>query len=574
MVQRVDRMEIEDFADDVMQNKGNIQTALGKVKTGIITIQNMDSFSGKAAKQSKKYFSDVHVTLLSAFHKLFEDLHKQLQDHIDTFGNEVDSRLNARIKSNYLEDTKEDINDTYEDLQDEKQNINETIESVSDISTAIAPDFSNVTDYYREAVETLVDLQDDLDAFTQKKQDNSIDELLHHIQVTMERAGTVQGSGRFDDYVDLMALEGLPALKATVKAYEQDNMSDQLGLANSIETDIPAEFTALQKQNQFNRDAWPYVAMMYPNMLFPITYRKHGANANNVKPKDIKEQKFIQDLAEQNRMTPGEEIQLQQYLQQLSSGEVMADEVEPVEVNSQHVPEMQGEREYYAREPLTYENKREVMGGHSDLAGDPYTMGHITTAGLNFAFGDIGTMIDTDASVDEKMLAGLFLFGKPVKLVDKSYDLYRGAHRARKVDKNVDRVKPGDKSDLAPGGGLAAHEIKGGHLIERHVGKTDKELLERINKNPKITGSSTFKDRVTAEKVVNNVLSNTSNKKVVQSWLENPKSKSTLVLTYQGTEVIGRGVKKGSDTVKNMTNARVILKKDSNGNFVLTGYPN
>src|SRR5699024_9929312 len=163
----------------------------------IRTIQNMNSFSGKAAEQAKQYFSDVHLTLLGAFHKAFGDLYNRLARHVQTFESEVDSGSNARIQINYLEDLKEDIDDTYGNLQD------------------------------------------DLDAFTQKKQTSSIDELLHHIQVTMERAGTVQGSERFDDYVDLVALKGLHALKATVKAYEQDNMSDQLGVANSIVMDMP-----------------------------------------------------------------------------------------------------------------------------------------------------------------------------------------------------------------------------------------------------------------------------------------------------------------------------------------------
>jgi hypothetical protein len=51
------------------------------------------------------------------------------------------------------------------------------------------------------------------------------------------------------------------------------------------------------------------------------------------------------------------------------------------------------------------------------------------------------------------------------------------------VGKGIDNVKQGDKSSLAPGGGLAAHEIKGGHLLERHVGKTDEDLLERMKSN-------------------------------------------------------------------------------------------
>ncbi|WP_302467481.1 RNase A-like domain-containing protein, partial [Shouchella clausii] len=144
---------------------------------------------------------------------------------------------------------------------------------------------------------------------------------------------------------------------------------------------------------------------------------------------------------------------------------------------------------------------------------------------------------------------------------------------ARKVETGGN-VKPGDKSSLAPGGGLAAHEVKGGHLIERHVGKTDEELLERIRNNPRINGSSTFKDRAIAEKVASEVLNDINNKKAIEPWLSNPQSKSNLVLTYEGTEVIGRGVKRGSTTVENMTNARIVLKKDGERNYILTGYPN
>ncbi|MGG3846409.1 RNase A-like domain-containing protein [Aeribacillus composti] len=139
--------------------------------------------------------------------------------------------------------------------------------------------------------------------------------------------------------------------------------------------------------------------------------------------------------------------------------------------------------------------------------------------------------------------------------------------------KGKGNVNPKDFSPLAPGGGLAAHEARGGHLISRHVGKTDAELLQRLKDNPKITGASTFKDRATAEKVASEVLNDPNNKKIIQAWLSNPKSKSTLVLPYQGTEIIGRGVHKGSTTVEHMSNAKIVLKKDEAGNFILTGYP-
>ncbi|MFT4431742.1 T7SS effector LXG polymorphic toxin, partial [Bacillus velezensis] len=138
----------------------------------------------------------------------------------------------------------------------------------------------------------------------------------------------------------------------------------------------------------------------------------------------------------------------------------------------------------------------------------------------------------------------------------------------------VGNVKQGDSTPLAPGGGLAAHEAKGGHLIERHVGKSDQELMERLEKskmsNKKISGSSSFKDRATAEKVANITLSD--NKDKIEKWLNNDVKKP-LVLSYKGSEVLGRGITKGSAEISDLTNAKIILKKKNDGSFILTGYP-
>ncbi|MEC2333062.1 ribonuclease YeeF family protein [Bacillus subtilis] len=136
-------------------------------------------------------------------------------------------------------------------------------------------------------------------------------------------------------------------------------------------------------------------------------------------------------------------------------------------------------------------------------------------------------------------------------------------------------IKQGDSTPLAPGGGLAAHEAKGGHLIEEHIGKTDEELIERLrtDPNPHITASSTFKDRATAERIANSVLNDPKNIKKIENWIDNPK-KPKLMLKYKGDgEIIGRSVTRNSELVENVTNAKIILKKDNNGNFILTGYP-
>ncbi|MCM3353124.1 ribonuclease YeeF family protein [Bacillus halotolerans] len=151
---------------------------------------------------------------------------------------------------------------------------------------------------------------------------------------------------------------------------------------------------------------------------------------------------------------------------------------------------------------------------------------------------------------------------------DKKESVLRKSETSNNI--GIGNVKQGDSTPLAPGGGLAAHEAKGGHLIDRHIGKTDEELLQRLQKNKKIRASSSFTDRPTAERVANQTL--TKYKKEIEEWL-NSDIDDTLPLPYRGTEVIGRGVRKGSNEVKDMTNARIVLRKNEDGSFILTGYP-
>ncbi|ARB37818.1 hypothetical protein FC605_13110 [Bacillus subtilis] len=155
---------------------------------------------------------------------------------------------------------------------------------------------------------------------------------------------------------------------------------------------------------------------------------------------------------------------------------------------------------------------------------------------------------------------------------DKKESVLRKSETSNNM--GIGNVKQGDSTPLAPGGGLAAHEAKGGHLIERHVGKTDEELIQRLDKskmsNKKISGSSSFKDRATAERVANSALTN--NKAKIEKWL-NSDVKKPLVLSYKGNEVLGRGIPKGEDTITDLTNAKIILKKNKDGSFILTGYP-
>ncbi|WP_326850125.1 ribonuclease YeeF family protein [Bacillus inaquosorum] len=112
---------------------------------------------------------------------------------------------------------------------------------------------------------------------------------------------------------------------------------------------------------------------------------------------------------------------------------------------------------------------------------------------------------------------------------DKKESVLRKSETSNNM--GIGNVKQGDSTPLAPGGGLAAHEAKGGHLIERHVGKTDEELIERLrtDPNPHITASSTFKDRATAERIANSVLNDPKNIKKIENWIDDPKKPKLML---------------------------------------------
>ncbi|NBJ32318.1 filamentous hemagglutinin N-terminal domain-containing protein [Serratia fonticola] len=130
----------------------------------------------------------------------------------------------------------------------------------------------------------------------------------------------------------------------------------------------------------------------------------------------------------------------------------------------------------------------------------------------------------------------------------------------------------GQSSTIVPGGGLAAHEKAGGHLIDRHVGKTEAELFDRVSTGNTKT-ASTFTDRATAEAVTSKVID--SNQSKIQSYLSGSQ-KGYLELDYQSSAAIGISVTRGATSAVPATNARIIIGRDPSmpdGYKIITGYP-
>ncbi|WP_338585444.1 RHS repeat-associated core domain-containing protein [Pseudomonas sp. MAG733B] len=129
----------------------------------------------------------------------------------------------------------------------------------------------------------------------------------------------------------------------------------------------------------------------------------------------------------------------------------------------------------------------------------------------------------------------------------------------------------GPYSEIVPGGGLAAHEAQGGHLIEKHIDRSEAQLRERLKAEPHIPIASTFPNRTAAETTVSSVIS--KNKKLIDEFMKGKAQK--LVITQPMPAPVGVGVVRDSGRLEVLSTVKLILKKTpstSSGHFILTGY--
>ena len=125
----------------------------------------------------------------------------------------------------------------------------------------------------------------------------------------------------------------------------------------------------------------------------------------------------------------------------------------------------------------------------------------------------------------------------------------------------------------APGHDLSADEALGGHTLQRHVGKSDADLIERLRREPQISSASTYTDRETAERVIAAALR--SDNRAFATWRERTGRRPNFVLRYHADHVIGRSVARGHSNVVPCHRAVVVLRWDDRRDryYVLTSYP-
>jgi hypothetical protein len=121
---------------------------------------------------------------------------------------------------------------------------------------------------------------------------------------------------------------------------------------------------------------------------------------------------------------------------------------------------------------------------------------------------------------------------------------------------------------------LSQDEAVGGHILRKHVGRSDAQLRERLEHERHISAASTYTDRDAAEIAVGTALQEQHEK--VQRWMEREGGHPNLVLDYDGDpqHPIGRSMRHGESESEPCSHALVVLKwAGPNDFYVLTSYP-
>lgn len=122
---------------------------------------------------------------------------------------------------------------------------------------------------------------------------------------------------------------------------------------------------------------------------------------------------------------------------------------------------------------------------------------------------------------------------------------------------------------------LSVDEERGGHTLDRHVGKTDAELRARLARERQIAAASTYVDLETAETTVAAALEQQARR--VHAWRERQGPRPNLALDYDGpsSTSIGRMLRRGARAPVECDDAVVVLRWDTRREdfYVLTSYP-
>src|SRR5699024_6769308 len=130
----------------------------------------------------------------------------------------------AVIRSHYLKEVKEDVNEVFADLEKQDEIISDTIKDVSDISSAKPPSFSDIDEWKTKAIKKLKELDEDMESFTGEGNETDVQSIMNKIETAMNNAKTSEGKARFADFEGASKMKELAKLQDYNEAKEEEQL--------------------------------------------------------------------------------------------------------------------------------------------------------------------------------------------------------------------------------------------------------------------------------------------------------------------------------------------------------------
>jgi len=119
---------------------------------------------------------------------------------------------------------------------------------------------------------------------------------------------------------------------------------------------------------------------------------------------------------------------------------------------------------------------------------------------------------------------------------------------------------------------LQRDEERGGHTLKKHVGRTDRQLQERLEHERNISAASTWTNLDSAETTVAAALRVERGR--IENWMRRGSPRANLALHYDAGRIIGRSLRRGDPQTVDCTAAVIVLRASGPDSFyVLTTYP-
>lgn len=144
--------------------------------------------------------------------------------------------------------------------------------------------------------------------------------------------------------------------------------------------------------------------------------------------------------------------------------------------------------------------------------------------------------------------------------------------RGASATASIGAALTGLSTPLAPGGGLLAHEARGGHTVARHVGRGIVDLAGRLESEAGLPAASSFLSRAAAETGVASAIAQNADE--IGSWLSGGGAR--LVVDGNLSDGLGHVLKRGSQMTQAATGIRLVLDRAPGtplGYIIKTAYP-